>query len=46
MGRTGEKTPTFEDFKLLLIISHFLATRSACQSHKALEEMEVKISES
>jgi len=45
IGSQGEKTQQFEDFKLLLLISHYLATRSACQSQKSLEEMEVRILE-
>ena len=32
------------DFKLLLLISHYLATRSACQTQKALQEMAAKLS--
>jgi hypothetical protein len=41
IGRNGEKSQAFEDFKLLLLISHYLATRAACQSQKSLAEMEV-----
>ena len=42
IGRVGEKSQPYEDFKLLLLISHYMATRSACQSQKALAEMEVR----
>ena len=33
-----------DDFNLLLLISHYLATRSACQTQKALQEMAAKLS--
>lgn len=33
-----------EDFNLLLLISHYLATRSACQTQKALKETAAKLS--
>ena len=41
LGRVGEKSQPLKDFELLLLISHYLATRSACQSQKPLAEMEV-----
>lgn len=33
-----------EDFKLLLLISHYLAVQAACQSQKALAEVGTKVS--
>ena len=33
-----------EDFKLLLLISHYHALRAACQSQRALKEVAAKLS--
>ena len=33
-----------EDFKLLLLISHYYALRAACQSQRALKEVAAKLS--
>ena len=35
---------TLEDFKLLLLISHYCALRAACQSQRALKEVAAKLS--
>lgn len=46
LARSGDTDGSAEhnDFKLLLLITHYLATRSACQSHKSLQETAAKLS--
>ena len=44
MGKESGSSEALEDFKLLLMIAHYLALRSACQSQKSLSEIGSKIS--
>ena len=42
-GGETEGMQAFDDFQLLLLISHYLAVRSACQTQKALKELSSKV---
>ena len=45
MGKDPMADPqALEDFKLLLLISHYYALRAACQPHRALKEVAAKLS--
>ena len=44
MTKERANPDALEDFKLLLLISHYLATRSACQTQSGLQELAAKLS--
>ena len=43
MNKDQDGDQALEDFKLLLLISHYLAVRAAVQSQKALSEVATKV---
>ena len=44
MAKDSSHPDAQDDFNLLLLISHYLATRSACQTQPGLQEMAAKLS--
>ena len=44
LARERGNPEALEDFKLLMLIAHYLATRSACQTQQGLQDLATKLS--
>ena len=43
LARERGNPEALEDFKLLMLIAHYLATRSACQTQQGLQDLATKL---